>query len=802
MVFSVFVLVGKVLNSKTLHFFQAGMLCTFTAVLAGNVRAQTTVQQLAPGKGAGPRVGKIVVLELTAPDRASAERLAQLGYDIESLGRTVRLYADSQEQQQLAALEWPMSEQEPVAVAKDLGTYNGYAEMTAMLDGYATNYPALCRKMTIGQSVLGRELWAMKITSNPDQAQDKPKFKYISTIHGNEPVGTEMCLYFMDLLLKGYGSNDPRIVNLLNNVEIWILPLVNPDGRESNPPQRYNANGYDLNRSFPEGSGTDMGNALYGPAMSTAGLQPEVRAMMNFTAAHTFCMGANFHSGSLIVNYPYDNDGLGSVFSPSPDELLFQVMSRAYSSNNAPMWANNDYTQHFTNGIVNGADWYAVAGGLQDWSYRFEGIMDTTIELANNAFYPDPPANQLPTYWSQNKESMLAYMEWCLRGVRGVLTDAETGLPVRGAMRVEGHHHLVFSDATIGDYHRQLLPGTYNLWFYAPGYIAQRITNVVVTSSAATRVNVVLQPVSSRFAAKINFQPLSAPVPTGFVVDTGTVYGSRGSSFTYGWETTLSAANVVERRAGRSQDPRYDTFVQMQAGGSHAWEIAVPNGPYSVLIGAGDPSFANGFYQIAAENVVLINGSPPAADQWLEGVGTVVVTDGRLTLSSGPGAISNRIDFVEISALEPTTIAQWRALYFGTTNNSGNAADMADPDNDGLMNLLEYAVGQNPLAPDPAPGTTAAIVEAQGSEWLDVSFSRNVNATDLRWDIQAADSLTAGGWSTVASYMRPNGWSGAASVLETNLGAGRVQVSVRDPQAIGGGTARFYRVLVTFTGGN
>src|SRR2546425_8800958 len=50
--------------------------------------------------------------------------------------------------------------------------------------------------------------------------------------------------------------------------EIWCLPLMNPDGREANPPQRYNANGYDLNRSFPEGSGTNLGNWLYGPPRS------------------------------------------------------------------------------------------------------------------------------------------------------------------------------------------------------------------------------------------------------------------------------------------------------------------------------------------------------------------------------------------------------------------------------------------------------------------------------------------------------------------------------------------------------
>jgi hypothetical protein len=775
-------------------------LLAFCLILVSGLQAQT-LPLLQGGKGAGPRLAPITKVVVTLPNRPSLDQLVQAGYDVDSVkGNLAVVYADAEELDGLRAAGWELqvlpspSPAAPLPGAKGLGAYNGYAAMTAMLDSYAASYPALCRKLSLGKSVQNRELWALKITTNPDLAQDKPKFRYLATIHGNEPVGTETCLYLIDLLLKGYGSNDTRIVNLLSNVEVWIVPLVNPDGRESSTPQRYNANGFDLNRSFPEGASANLGNPLYGPASNTNGLQPEVRAVMTWTTNHSFSMGANFHTGSLVVNYPYDNDGLGSVFSPSPDEALFLAMSRSYSSNNPPMWADN--ASPFVNGIVNGAAWYAISGGLQDWSYRYASSLDVTIEISDYQ-WPDPPASQLPTYWSQNQESMLAYLEWVLRGVRGVIRDAQTGQPVRGTVRTEGFHHLVFSDPAAGDYHRVLLPGTYALWFYAPGYVPQRVTNVVVGSGTATRLDVALQPVNARFAAKISFQPAATVVPTGYRADSGAVFGTRTGGYSYGWETTLATGNSIERKAGRSQDLRYDTLCQMQAAGSHTWEIAVPNGPYSVLVAAGDPSYTTGTYRIQAENVLLLSGAPSAADRWVEAQGTVIVTDGRLTLSNGSGAVSNRLAFVEISALEPATLEQWRALWFGTTNNSSVAADSADPDNDQLPNFLEYAFGLNPTNADQGWMPSPMVVHTNSADWLAYSFLRNTNATDLTFAVQAAVSLPAPAWTNVLTWTSAAGWSIPALVSEAAVGPGRVRVTVLDAQPINALPRRFLRLLVT-----
>lgn len=151
-------------------------------------------------------------------------------------------------------------------------------------------------------------------------------------------------------------------------------------------------------------------------------------------------------------------------------------------------------------------------------------------------------------------------------------------------------------------------------------------------------------------AIRINFQPASAPVPAGYLPDGGLVFGSRGNGQTYGWNST-NTAQTRDRNSSRSPDQAYDTLIHMQATANPtaAWEIALPNGTYSVRLVAGDPSNFDSVYRIAAEGVVIVNGTPTTTTRWLEGTATVTVTDGRLTLTSASGSSNNKACFVEIT---------------------------------------------------------------------------------------------------------------------------------------------------------
>lgn len=350
-------------------------------------------------------------------------------------------------------------------------SYHTYPQIESALAQAESNYPSICRRVSLGTTVQGRTLWALCISDNVMVQEDEPEFRYVSTMHGNEIIGVEMCLNLIDYLTINYGSN-PRVTNIVNSIETWIVPCMNPDGFVAGT--RGNAHGVDLNRNFPD--------PYTSPSNTTTGREPETAAIMNWAFGQSFTLAANFHSGALVVNYPFDANASGSsVNTPSPDDDLFRYISEQYSQFNLPMWNSPS----FYHGITNGADWYVVYGGMQDWSYVYMGCNEVTIEIANST----PPASQIPTWWNDNRESMLAYLETSLIGVRGIVTSQDTGLPLPALINVIGRDHTIYADPDVGDYHRMLLPGAYDLRFDAPGHDPRLHAGVAVSTGAATRLD-------------------------------------------------------------------------------------------------------------------------------------------------------------------------------------------------------------------------------------------------------------------------------------------------------------------------
>ena len=430
-----------------------------------------------------PRLGPVAVVEVVLPDRPALDELIAEGYNITNVrGDLVTIYATDHELNSLAeaGYDYQIAQTEDTAT-KDLGAYHSYDSLTSDLQAHAAAHPAICRLHSLGQSVQGRELSAILITDNPDQEEDEPEFKYIGAIHGNESLGAEMCFYFIDMLLTRYDANDPRIVNLIDDTAIWVVPLMNPDGLENN--SRYNARGYDLNRSFPAYPYDFTGTIFDGEPLGDIGREPEVAHIMRWTAANSFVLGAEFHTGALVVNYPYDDDGLGSVDSPTPDDLLFEEVSRRYSRRNLPMWNS----PIFPRGISNGAAWYSITGGMEDWNYRYASCNDVIIEISDSS---KPNPSQIPAFWADNRGSMLSYLEAVHIGVRGLITDSATAEPLWAQVTVTDNAQPVFTDPNVGDYHRMLLPGIYELTFSAAGYLSQTVSDVTVIDGPATRINI------------------------------------------------------------------------------------------------------------------------------------------------------------------------------------------------------------------------------------------------------------------------------------------------------------------------
>lgn len=148
----------------------------------------------------------------------------------------------------------------------------------------------------------------------------------------------------------------------------------------------------------------------------------------------------------------------------------------------------------------------------------------------------------------------------------------------------------------------------------------------------------------------INFQPAGAEVPPGYLPDSGATYGNRGNGFNYGWNSDNSAT-TRERNSPLSPDQRYDTFVHLQKpeNPDAIWEIALPPGVYDIYAVGGDAQAFDGTMHTLAEGRELINGAPSPERRFVMGIASsVTVTDGRLTIRSGPQAVNNKLNFLEI----------------------------------------------------------------------------------------------------------------------------------------------------------
>jgi len=141
----------------------------------------------------------------------------------------------------------------------------------------------------------------------------------------------------------------------------------------------------------------------------------------------------------------------------------------------------------------------------------------------------------------------------------------------------------------------------------------------------------------------INFQP-DGPAFPGYLLDSGLAFAARGNGQTYGWNVSV-AAEVRSRGNALSPDQRYDTLIHM---GNAVWEIALPNGTYTVHVVVGDPSFADVVSKLTVEGVLAVNGTTSSSNRWLQATVTVSVNDGKLTVGNLAGSY-NKICYIDIS---------------------------------------------------------------------------------------------------------------------------------------------------------
>lgn len=192
----------------------------------------------------------------------------------------------------------------------------------------------------------------------------------------------------------------------------------------------------------------------------------------------------------------------------------------------------------------------------------------------------------------------------------------------------------------------EITDGVLNLNNGSAGEQATRINYIeIVEKSSSTPT-----PVPTQFSAKINYQPLTAQIPSGYIVDGGETYGSR-NGYTYGWTTSHTD---VTRDRGANSDQRLDTLINIHS--SAEWKISVPNGYYDVTVSVGDPS-GSSTNTINIEGVNFFNSYSLGSGSFGNMTKNLQVTDGVINLNNGAaGEQATRINYIEIiSSGSPST---------------------------------------------------------------------------------------------------------------------------------------------------
>ena len=476
-----------------------------------------------------------------------------------------------------------------VAQMANWDRYPTYAVYLELMRNYVRDYPTLCKMDTIGYSVYGRPIINMTISDNVGVDEDEPEFWWSSTMHGDETSGWYFLIRLVDDLLTNYGT-DPQITNLVNNVEIYISPLTNPDGTfyQSNDgtsiqnARRYNQNTVDLNRNFPFVTNSASHTAEFPN-------EPEITMMTAYADAHSFVMSANCHGGDECMNYPWDEDGWTHARHPNPDDDWWEYVSWMFVDTVHAINANrftgpSDVSG--SNGVTKGSEWYSIDGGRQDYMNYYKHIKETTVEFTTTKKLG---TENLNTYWGYYRKSILNYTEQVLYGFRGIVIDGCTNQPLSGVKVFINNHDAdgteVYTSAPIGNYHRPIYAGTYSVTFSKDGYDSQTF-EITTQNMACQRLDVTMYPEGT-------------VVPT-FTANPTTLYEGNSVQFNNTTSGNYVSASWTFDGGSPSTSTATNPSVTYNTHGTYDATLTIVN--------------TNGCASSATEHITVYEAVPPVAD--------------------------------------------------------------------------------------------------------------------------------------------------------------------------------------------
>jgi hypothetical protein len=342
--------------------------------------------------------------------------------------------------------------------------FHTYEQIRDTLAIIAQDHPDICRLDTIGHSYNGNLILAMKITDSVSVFRGKPRICFDCSIHGNENNGCEIGLYAIIQLVSGYGV-DQDITRWVNEREIWILPMDNPDGLIART--RENGDGVDCNRNY--GMAWDFGsNGGSGPFS-----EPETQCYYFLAEEHPMAAWSQYHSGALDAMWCW-----GYTTKAANDSIV-----TAYEMNRYGQICG--YPAGQISRIL-----YSVSGGSTDWYQGMRGALGYAVEVCSGQ--PSPPS-QIDTINHANWTAIKEQIERVMWGVRGRVLDSVTGQPVAARVTVNPPNWFTYTDS-MGYYDKNVHDGTYSVTVEANGYHTKTVSNVVVSSDTFAVVDVSLAP--------------------------------------------------------------------------------------------------------------------------------------------------------------------------------------------------------------------------------------------------------------------------------------------------------------------
>ena len=340
---------------------------------------------------------QLFTLGLDLPEQVPGPNVTVIGTDAEKEWLEARGY---RVEYLLADADRYFANRATAAGATSMGGFRTLSEIWTAVDSIITNYPAIVSaRQLIGMSGLGQPIYAVRFSDNPEVDEGEPAVLFTGLHHAREPIGPHILLYTMEQMAGQYGV-DAGITALINEREIWFVPVLNPDGylyiESTNPlggglwrknlrDNQDGSFGVDLNRNYgyfwgfdDVGSSPDPGSETYrGPGPFS---EPETQAVRDFCLARpNIKIAVNYHSYSNLMLYPW-----GYEASYTPDQALFAAIADSAVS---------------FNGYAPGPGWglYLTNGDSDDLLYGDLGILSFTPEVGSSpgvppfdGFWPDP----------------------------------------------------------------------------------------------------------------------------------------------------------------------------------------------------------------------------------------------------------------------------------------------------------------------------------------------------------------------------------------------------------------------------